>query len=52
MGLGETEVNLPLSLEYARREARRLEPVILNKEEAPAKAVIRTEVKSILASFL
>ena len=51
MGLEEGQVNLPLSLEYGRREARRLEPVTLKKDEAPVKAVIRTGSEVDIGEF-
>lgn len=51
LGLDESQANLPLSLEYARREARRLAPVILNKEEAPVKAVIKTGSEVDIGEF-
>lgn len=41
MGMEESQAKLPLSLEYARRESRRMAPITVSREEAPVKAVVR-----------
>lgn len=41
LGLSPAEAKLPLSLEYARREARRFPPVVVSRGEAPVQAVVR-----------
>lgn len=42
LGLGVDEGGLGLSLEYARREIRRLPPELVPAQDAPVKAVVRT----------
>ncbi|MBI4318220.1 MAG: UbiD family decarboxylase [Chloroflexi bacterium] len=42
LGLPPDAWQLPLSLEYARREAARARPELVTKEKAPVKAVVRT----------
>ncbi len=40
LGLRADQASLDLSLEYARREARRIEPVVVLPDEAPVKQVV------------
>jgi len=42
MGLDPSQSKLPLSLEYAVREARRLPPVNISREQAPIKEMVYT----------
>ena len=51
LGMKPNEDQLPLSLEYARREDRLLAPVTISKTEAPVKEVIKRgeEAKATLA---
>ncbi|MBI2756764.1 MAG: UbiD family decarboxylase [Chloroflexi bacterium] len=41
LGLGPEHEGLELSLEYARREARRLAPAVIPREQAPVKAIVQ-----------
>jgi UbiD family decarboxylase len=41
LGLRREDAWMPLSLEYARREAQRLQPEIVDVKSAPVKAVVR-----------
>lgn len=41
LGLSPDQSKLPLSLEYARREARRIPPLVVDKAEAPVKEVVK-----------
>src|ERR1700756_165037 len=41
LGMKSNEDKLPLSLEYARREDRMLDPVTISSSEAPVKQVVK-----------
>lgn len=42
LGLDPADCNLPLSLEYARREDQMIAPTVIPRDEAPVKAVTHT----------
>jgi len=51
LGLPPEKWKLELSLEYARREANPLKPVIISPSEAPVKEVIKTGISVDLREF-
>ncbi|MDP2728846.1 MAG: UbiD family decarboxylase, partial [Dehalococcoidia bacterium] len=51
LGLSPSESLLPLSLEYSRREAKRVPPVVVSKDSAPVKDVIHTGEAVDLTAF-
>ncbi len=51
MGLPPKDFGLPLALEYARREERRLEPQIIPKAAAPVKEVVQVGEGADLRQF-
>ncbi|HWP35503.1 MAG TPA: UbiD family decarboxylase [Thermodesulfobacteriota bacterium] len=51
LGLPPEAAKLPVSLEYARREARRLPPVVVPPREAPVKTVVRRGEEADLRIF-
>lgn len=51
MGLDVSQSLLPLSLEYADRQAHRLPPEVIPKSEAPAKQVVKTGDEADLREF-
>ncbi len=51
MGLDPRQSKLPLSLEYAAREARRLPPEVVPRERAPVKEIVREGDDADLRQF-
>lgn len=51
MGLDPSQYKLPLSLEYAAREARRLPPDVVRREQAPVKEIIHAGDDADLRRF-
>jgi 2,5-furandicarboxylate decarboxylase 1 len=51
MGLPAKDFGLPLALEYARREERRLDPLIVPKAGAPVKEVVQVGEDADLRQF-
>ena len=51
MGLPPGDFGLELALEHARREERRLKPVVVSKAELPVKEVVRTGGDADLRQF-
>lgn len=51
LGLSPDQSQLPLSLEYARREARRIKPVMVERAAAPVKEVAKVGEAADLRDF-